>query len=163
MRTNSHGGEEVTYGYPEDIAIPDGYGVRNEDIVGDERAAEVRGRYLARQSDLTDKQAHGLAWHELGYASGGIARRLDCSEGTIDGWLDRTAAQYCLCAIETKWPPKRGNLTEMTREHLLMCHPAVRLQYIAVAERYPTVVPSEVMETVSELNEHGTRPSNEET
>lgn len=47
----------------------------------------------------------------------------------------------------------------MTREHLLECHPAVRLQYVAVAERYPSVVPSEVMETVSELTEHGTRPS----
>jgi hypothetical protein len=47
----------------------------------------------------------------------------------------------------------------MTPEHLPECHPAVRLQYVEVAERYPAVVPSEVMETVSELTEHGTRPS----
>lgn len=57
-------GEQV--GYPADIAMPDGMGVRNEDLVGDERAATVRGRYLARQSDLIDEQAHALAWRELG-------------------------------------------------------------------------------------------------
>lgn len=45
------------------------------------------------------------------------------------------------------------------RERFLMCHPAVRLQYIEVAERFPTVVPSEVMATGSELSEHGTRPA----
>jgi DNA-directed RNA polymerase specialized sigma24 family protein len=96
------------FGYPEDVTIPDGVGVRNEDTVGDERAATVRGRYLARQSDLTDEQAHALAWRELGYTAMAIARRLDRSDGTIDSWLDRTAAQYCLCAIETKWPETVG-------------------------------------------------------
>lgn len=159
MRTTSRDGEEVTYGYPEDIEIPDDGGVRNEDVVGDERAATVRGRYLARQSDLPDEQAHALAWRELGYTAAAIARELDRAAGTIDGWLDRIAAQYGLCAIETKWPAKRQDLTPMTREHLLKCSPAVRLQYVEVAERYPNVVPPEVMETVSELNEYGTRPS----
>jgi hypothetical protein len=150
---------EDEVGYPDDIPIPDNVGVRNEDVVGDERAATVRGRYLARQSDLTDEQAEALAWRELGYTAAAIARELDRAEGTVNGWLDRTAAQYCLCAIETKWPAKRQDLTPMTREHLLECHPAVRLQYVEVAERYPNVVPSEVMETVRELTEYGTRPS----
>jgi hypothetical protein len=158
MRTNTRGGEETVYGYPEEIAMPAEGGVRNEDLVGDERAAQVRGRYLARQSDLTDEQAEALAWRELGYTAAAIGRELGRAEGTIESWLDRTAAQYCLCAIETKWPAKRQDLTPITREHLLMCHPAVRLQYVAVAEQYPSVVPSEVMETVSELTEHGTRP-----
>jgi hypothetical protein len=49
----------------------------------------------------------------------------------------------------------------MTREHLLACHPAVRLQYIEVAERDPSVVPSEVRETIADLNEYGTRPSSD--
>jgi hypothetical protein len=160
MATNGTGNESSTQvGYPADITIPEGIGVRNEDVVGDERAATVRGRYLARQSDLTDEQAEALAWRELGYTAAAIARELDRAEGTVNGWLDRTAAQYCLCAIETKWPAKRQDLTPMTREHLLECHPAVRLQYVEVAERYPSVVPSEVMETVRELTEHGTRPS----
>jgi hypothetical protein len=35
------------------------------------------------------------------------------------------------------------------------------LQCVEVADRYPTVVPPEVMETVSELTEDGTRPSSE--
>jgi hypothetical protein len=77
----------------------------------------------------------------------------------ITDWLDRTAAQYCLCAIETKWPAIRGDLTPMTREHLLECYPAVRLQYVEKVEHYPAVVPSKVMETVGELTEHGTRPT----
>jgi DNA-binding CsgD family transcriptional regulator len=159
MRTNARGDEETTYGYPEDIAMPAEGGVRNEDLVGDERAAQVRGRYLAQTTDLTDEQAEALAWRELGYTAAAIARELDRAEGTVESWLARTAAQYCLCAIETKWPAIRGDLTPMTCEHLLECHPAVRLQYREVAERSPSVVPAEVMETVRELNEHGTRPS----
>jgi hypothetical protein len=149
-------------GYPADITIPEGLGVRNEDKVGDKRASTVRGRYLAQQSDLTDEQAHALAWRELGYTATAIARRLDRAEGTIEGWLDRTAAQYGLCAIETKWPAVRGNLALMTREHLLACHPAVRLQYVDVAERYPSVVPPEVQEMIADVNEYGTRPRSEE-
>lgn len=146
MRSNtSNRDSSEQVGYPPAIAIPEGMGIRNEDVVGDERAATVRGRYLARQSDLTDEQAEALAWRELGYTAAAIARELDRAEGTVNGWLDRTAAQYCLCAIETKWPAKRQDLTPMTREHLLECHPAV--------------VPSKVMETVRELTEHGTHPS----
>lgn len=33
-------------GYPVDSAIPDGLGVRNENEIGDDRAATVRGRSL---------------------------------------------------------------------------------------------------------------------
>jgi hypothetical protein len=157
-RNGSDSDRREHVGYPADIAIPDGLGVRNEDDVGDERAATVRGRYLAQQSDLTDEQAHALAWRELGYTAVAIARRRDRAEGTIEGWLDRTAAQYGLCAIETKWPAKRQDFIPMTDDHLLAYHPAVRLQYRGVAERYPSVVPFEVMEPVRELNEYGTRP-----
>lgn len=35
------------------------------------------------------------------------------------------------------------------------CHPVVWLQYIDGADRSPSAVPSEVLETVSALNEHG--------
>lgn len=84
---------------------------------------------------------------------------LKWADETIIGWLARTAAQYGLCAIETKWPANQQDLTPMTDEHLLECHPAVQLQYVEVADRYPSVVPSEVMGTVRELTEHGTRPS----
>lgn len=152
-------GEQI--GYPPDISVPEGMGVRNEDVVGDKRAAEVRGRYLAQTSDLSDDQAEAVAWRELGYTAAAIARELDRAEGTIERWLARTAAQYCLCTIETKWPTKRGDLTPMTREHLLQCSPAVRLQYVEKAERYPDVVPFEVMEVVETLTEHGTRPTSE--
>jgi hypothetical protein len=163
MAHNESDGESGEQGgYPADIAIPDGMGVRNEDAVGDERAATVRGRYLARQSDLTDEQAHALAWRELGYTATAIARRRDRAGGTIEGWLDRAAAQYGLCAIATKWPATRGELTPMTREHLLACHPAVRLQYVTVAERYPNVVPPDVLATVADLTERESRPSSDE-
>jgi hypothetical protein len=162
MGTNSRDSDTQSFsGYPADMVIPEEKGVRNEDLVGHDRAATIRSRYLAQTTDLTDEQAEAVAWRELGYTAGAIARELDRAEGTITSWLDRTAAQYCLCAIETKWPAKRQDLTTMTREHLLECHPAVRLQYVEVAERYPSVVPSEVMETVSELTEHGTRPPSE--
>jgi hypothetical protein len=50
----------------------------------------------------------------------------------------------------------------MTREHLLACHPDVRLQYIAVVERSPSVVPPAVMEAIEALTEYGTRPSRPE-
>ena len=40
-----------------------------------------------------------------------------------------------------------------------MCYLAARLQYIDVAERSPRVVLFEVLDTVSELTAHGTRPS----
>lgn len=53
MRTTVRDDEERPYGSPEDIAIPAEGGVCNEDVVGDERAATVQGRYLARTSDLT--------------------------------------------------------------------------------------------------------------
>ena len=160
MGTNSRDSDTRSFsGYPDDIEIPEKNGVRNEDLVGHDRAATIRGRYLARTTDLTDEQAEAVAWHELGYTAGAIARQLDRAEGTITSWLDRTAAQYGLCAIETKWPAKRQDLTPMTREHLLECHPAVRLQYREVADCYPSVVPSAVLDTVRELNEYGTRPS----
>jgi hypothetical protein len=59
-----------------------------------------------------------------------------------------------------RWRGENSGYTAapMTREHLLECHPAVRLQYVEKADRSPSVVPSEVMETISELNEYGTRP-----
>lgn len=38
---------------------------------------------------------------------------------------------------------------------VLACHLVVWLQYIDGADRSPSAVPSEVLETVSALNEHG--------
>jgi hypothetical protein len=131
-RNGSDGESSEQVGYPADIAMSDGVGVRNEDAVGDERAATVRGRYLARQSDLTDEQAHALAWRELGYTVVAIARQFDRAEGTIKGWLDRTAAQYGLSAIETKWPAPRTDLELMTRERLVA----------SLDELFETIVPS---------------------
>jgi hypothetical protein len=55
-RDSSSGDRRDRVGYPTDSTIPEGLGVRNEDDVGDERAATVRGRYLAQRSDLTDEQ-----------------------------------------------------------------------------------------------------------
>ena len=91
--------------------------VRNE-VVGNERAAQVRGRYLARQSDLADEQAAAFMGARVGVTAVAIVQQLDRAEGTITGWLDRTAAQYGVCAIETKWFAKRQDLTPMTRGHL---------------------------------------------
>jgi hypothetical protein len=84
----------------EDTEIATVRGVRKESLVGPDRAATVRSRYLAQTSDLTDEQAEAVADREMGYTAAAIARELDRAEGTVNGWLDRTAAQYCLCAIE---------------------------------------------------------------
>lgn len=157
MHNGSDGESGEQVGYPADITIPEGMGVRNEDAVGDERAATVRGRYLARQSDLTDDQAHALAWRELGYAAVAIARRRDRTAGTIEGWLDRAGAPVWTLCDRDEMACHERRLTPMTREHLLACHPAVRLQYVTVAERYPSVVPPDVLATVADLTEHGTR------
>lgn len=131
--------------------------MRNEDVVGVERGDTVRGRYLARQSNLTAEQAHAVAWRELGYATPAIARWLVRAVGPVTSRLDRTAAQYGLSELEGKWPTKRGVLTLLTPERLLANYPAIYLQYCEVAERSPSIVPAPVLETITELNEHGTR------
>lgn len=68
---------------------------------------EQRGRYLAREHDLRDPVALAVAYREAGYTASGIAKKIDSTEGTVNGYLRQIADEYGLEATETKSVSRR--------------------------------------------------------
>ena len=62
----------------------------------DERKATQRGRYLSQTTDLRLNEAKAIAWSEIGYSNGAIARQMDTSKSTVSGWKRRAMALYGL-------------------------------------------------------------------
>jgi DNA-binding CsgD family transcriptional regulator len=74
------------------------------DYASDERYATLRGRYLSKTTDLRLKEATAVAWSELGYSIGGIAKEMDTNESTVQAYHEKAIALYGLEILETIIP-----------------------------------------------------------
>jgi DNA-binding CsgD family transcriptional regulator len=107
----------------------------------EERAAVERGRYLARTTDLTEREAETVAWAELGYSASGITKCIDSTESTVKSRLDRVVAQYGPSAVFGKPESDRGDLSEITHAEL-MENAGVRQVWRKAAEKHPEHIPA---------------------
>jgi len=60
----------------------------------DGRIAYERARYLEATTQLRPKEADAVAWSELGYSSGAIAKQIDSGASTVVTYLERAIATY---------------------------------------------------------------------
>lgn len=70
----------------------------------DERYVELRGRYIAKTTELRLPESEAIAYAERGYSSNGISKQLDVSESTVKDYLRRAMALYGLEITETLLP-----------------------------------------------------------
>lgn len=110
----------------------------------EDRKALTRSRYLARTTDLTDREALALAYREMGYSASGVAGKIDSSAGTVRSYMRRTTAQYGWEATFTKLEEERGDLEEVTPERLDELSPQVRAAWREQASHSPEHVPEAV-------------------
>jgi hypothetical protein len=102
-----------------------------------EREARERGRYLERTSDLTDREAHTVAYSELGFSASGTSNRTGYGEGSIERYLERAAVKYGHEAIVPKLPDERdGKLVEVTREDVLAYPEGTRTWWVDAAREH---------------------------
>jgi hypothetical protein len=107
-----------------------------------EREARERGRYLERTSDLTEREAHTVAYSELGFSASGTSNRTGYGEGSIERYLERAAVQYGHEAIVPKLADERdGKLVEVTREDVFDLSQGTREWWISVARDHRAVAP----------------------
>lgn len=116
----------------------------SEQQLSEERRATKRARYLEKATDLTERQAHALAYREMGYSHSAIAREIGSTKGTVATWMRRTVAQYGLSTVETKTTEERGGITEVTPDELTALPGPVREQYLEHARRAPEYIPGDV-------------------
>ena len=70
----------------------------------DERYVELRGRYIAKTTELRLPESEAIAYAERGYSSNGISKQMDVSESTVKDYLRRAMALYGLEIAETLLP-----------------------------------------------------------
>ena len=68
------------------------------------RFAELRSQYIKQTTDFGEKVAEAIAWSELGYSEGGIAKRIDRAEATVGAYLDKVAEEYAPEAAHARLP-----------------------------------------------------------
>lgn len=107
-----------------------------------------RARYLARTTDLSDRQALALAYREQGFSTSGIADEIGTTEGTVQSYVRRIAAQYGLEAVWTKLEDERTDLEEVTPERLDQLSDEVREDWREQASHFPEHVPASVRDEV---------------
>ena len=102
-----------------------------------EREARERGWYLERTTDLTEREAHTVAYSELGFSASGTANRTGYGEGSIERYLERAAVQYGHEAIVPKLADERdGKLAEVTREDVLAYPEGTRKWWVDTAREH---------------------------
>jgi hypothetical protein len=107
-----------------------------------EREARERGWYLERTSNLTDREAHTVAYSELGFSASGTANRTGYGEGSIERYLERAAVKYGHEAIVPKTADERdGELVEVTREEVFEYPEGTREWWLATAADHPDMAP----------------------
>ncbi|MFB6224890.1 MAG: helix-turn-helix transcriptional regulator [Candidatus Paceibacteria bacterium] len=70
----------------------------------DERYVELRGRYIAKTTQLRLPESEAIAYAERGYSSNGISKQMNVSESTVKDYLRRAMALYGLEIAETLLP-----------------------------------------------------------
>jgi hypothetical protein len=110
--------------------------------VDEERAAVERARYLDRTTDLRRRVCEAIAYAELGYSSGGIADRIDATEGTARKYLSRAIAHLGPEATFARAKDDRGKLQPVTKGDVYQWPDHYRSVYADAANDHPDVAPS---------------------
>ena len=115
--------------------------------------ARERGRYLARTTTLTEREARAIAYSELGYSDSGIAKRIECEGATVKRYRERAAARYGHRAIEPKPSQERGHtdLATVTKDEITAYPPGTREWWVEAARGHPDMAP----EWADQLDEGG--------
>lgn len=69
-----------------------------------ERWVQQRSRYVSRRYGLGDRQARALAWHEIGYTSTGVAKKIGATAGTVRGYFEAIAEEHGDAAVLIRCP-----------------------------------------------------------
>jgi len=67
-----------------------------------------RRQILRRRDGLDTRVATAIAWHELGYTSAGVAKRIGSTAGTVRGYFDRVADEHGPAAVVIKRETELG-------------------------------------------------------
>lgn len=79
---------------------------------GVEREAAERAEFLARTTDLGDREAEAVAYREMGFTASGIADLMGSTRGTVRSYLESVAEQYGVTAAQPTPADERGRLSE---------------------------------------------------
>jgi len=116
-----------------------------------ERHATRRTSYLARTTELRRTEAKAVAWSELGYSSGGIAKQIDSSEGTVSTYLDRAAARYGLEIAHANDPgDDNPDYEQVGPEYLDELSDAVAKQWLRIVDKQRGGLPQEWVNSVEQ-------------
>jgi len=121
----------------------------------DERQATQRGRYLSQTTDLRLNEAKAIAWSELGYSNGAIAREMDTSKSTVSGWKRRAMALYGLEIAHALSPDELESLPDFDRvdpsEYLSDLEPQERrVVWLEAVDKNRNKLPKEFVADVEE-------------
>jgi len=108
----------------------------------EERQATKRARYLERTTDLRRRVCKALAYSELGYSTGGIAKKIDANEGTVANYLERVVAHLGPAAVYPRAEEERGDLNRVTAAEVLEWPDHYREVYAEAASEHPDVASS---------------------
>jgi hypothetical protein len=102
-----------------------------------DREARERGRYLDATTDLAKREAHTVAYSELGFSTSGTADRTEYGEGSIERYLERAAVKYGHEAIVPKTADDRDKeLVEVTREDVFEYPEGTREWWVDAAREH---------------------------
>lgn len=118
----------------------------------DERFATQKGRYIAKTTELRKNEGTAIAWSELGYSNGGIAKKMDTSEGTVSSWKGRAMALYGLEIAHALLPEEeRREFEQVTPSYIDDLEPRERrVAWLEKVLRHEDKLPQEWVANVKE-------------
>lgn len=112
--------------------------------------AKERGRYVAATTDLRDAEAEAIAYSELGFSEGGIAKKIDSTTSTVGEYLDRAVAQYGpeVAHARADFQPQR-DFEEVTADRITEWPTHYRETWRDAVEAHPDRAPDDAMPEVA--------------
>lgn len=118
----------------------------------EDRYTTQRGRYIAKTTVLRDPEAKAVAYSERGYSFDGIAKHLDTSESTVQGYLERAMALYGLEVAATVLPSEEPGEIERVEPgyHRTLESETERRKWLKFVKRHEEKLPTEWLHDVLE-------------
>ena len=124
----------------------------------EDRYTTRRTSYLARITELRRSEAEAVAWSELGYSYGGIAKMMDSSKGTVKQYMQRAMALYGLRISEPVMPDEEPpDYERVGPEYLNELGDEVKKRWLRILDDQRDGLPQEWVAEIEDAaeNEHG--------
>lgn len=110
----------------------------------DNRYVTLRGRYLAKTTELRLPEGKAIAYAERGYSSNGISKHMGVSESTVKDYMRRAMALYGLEIAETLLPDESPpDYDRVGSNYYESLKKEEKQKWIEYVERYNDKLPQE--------------------